>query len=170
MFLGQTICLWRRLGPRRDSLSLAQCRMAFGGGLLLGLLPTMIISQIVYGAPWVAYYPALRSLGHRPGGLDFLSPHCRAVLWSTNKGLFTWPPSALAQGSLAGSCVHLGLARPSLCHRFLGVLARCNRLRLTLFCQSGAGFHNWVRCVVGQGVTLSGLADRDRPGFTVYRL
>jgi hypothetical protein len=91
----QAVTAWRRSNRRSAILNWLGNYAAFSLGLVVGLLPQMVTGLIIYGAPWITFYPAFEKVGGHPGIIDFTSPNWWNVLWSTNKGLFTWHPILL---------------------------------------------------------------------------
>ncbi|MCC6612290.1 MAG: hypothetical protein IT320_02370 [Anaerolineae bacterium] len=87
--------IWiRRQGGSLD-LSWLWRYVAFAAGFGIGLLPQLVTGWVIYGAPWITFYPAYDAIGGQSGIVDLTSPHWFDVLWSTNKGLFAWHPILL---------------------------------------------------------------------------
>ncbi len=98
-----TLLVWPALEAAvrlRTSSGEAVVRLVMLGlGALIGFLPQMVVWRLVFGS-WVVLNP----YGVVDAGtFDFRSPHFFDVLFSTERGLFTWtPPSALALLGLLG--------------------------------------------------------------------
>ena len=64
---------------------LISCCAAFGGALLLSLLPTFVTRQIIYGSPFATGYPGM-------GTWNWTSPSLLKVLFSSDHGMWSWTP------------------------------------------------------------------------------
>lgn len=89
------ITAWKQSNRKQSLLDWLKNYGVFSLGVLIGLLPQMIAGTIIYGAPWITFYPAFSSVGGKPGEIYLASPHWWDVLWSTRKGLFSWHPILL---------------------------------------------------------------------------
>lgn len=89
------LMLWPVADDLRASFSekavLVKRWAALAGGFLLGFSPQMVVWRVVFGQWLVAnpYWIADR------GSFNWASPHFFDVLFSTDRGLFTWTPVAL---------------------------------------------------------------------------
>jgi hypothetical protein len=77
---------------RRDSgeAHVRTQRLALGGGVflvsfLVGLLPTFVTRQVIYGSPFATGYPPISSW-------NWTSPALLKVLFSSDHGMFSWTP------------------------------------------------------------------------------